>query len=455
MNDSVDVFISYAREDRPDAQLLAGALSREGWTVWWDREIRVGQSFDREIEAALAGARAVIVLWSRAATTSTWVRAEAGDAADRGVLVPARLDDTEVPLRFRSLQTADLRGWRRDAAGAGVDDLLQAVRALVATVPALDDVPAPVRSAAAPTGPPAAGPESTLVVGTTVTPAGAPDALAGGTSTTPVAHDGPVSLPRTGVDGSPKRRGPAWLVPLVMLLLGGAGIGAWAVASRGGDDGESSAVPTTATPTTPAGTTPAPTTPAPATPASGTPAPTPASDCPIDLVVACRGAQVEELQRLLLAAGLDPGGVDGDFGPRTDAALRAFEAACDVCVADGRITVGSDEWAALMAAASPVPDIAGEYFLDPDNARIILITGTGDRTYRIEEQFPANWPFTGTISWTDDGRFEGDATFAAGGTMHVTVVHQSDHSLETTFEFMTENGQPSDRIDRHVLVPVG
>jgi hypothetical protein len=54
MNGPVHVFISYAREDRSDAQALAAALSRKGWNVWWDREIRVGQSFDREIEAVSA-----------------------------------------------------------------------------------------------------------------------------------------------------------------------------------------------------------------------------------------------------------------------------------------------------------------------------------------------------------------------------------------------------------------
>jgi peptidoglycan hydrolase-like protein with peptidoglycan-binding domain len=288
------------------------------------------------------------------------------------------------------------------------------------------------------------------VASTTVVAAGTPDVRPGGRSAAPTGIAGPTSPPRTGFGPSPPRPGRAWLVPLVVLLLVGAGIGAWAVARTGGGDGETGGAPTTPAPTTPAPTTPAPTTPAP-----GTPAPAPSPECSTDLAVACQGEQVEELQRLLQAAGFDPGRVDGDFGPLTDRALQAFEATCDVCVADGRITVGSDEWTALAVAASPVPAIAGEYFLDPDNPRIILITATGRQTYRIEEQLPASWPFTGTLTWTGDDRFEGDATFAGGSTMHVTLVHQSDHSLRTTFEFLTENGQPSDRVDRHVLVPVG
>jgi peptidoglycan hydrolase-like protein with peptidoglycan-binding domain len=39
------------------------------------------------------------------------------------------------------------------------------------------------------------------------------------------------------------------------------------------------------------------------------------------------GAAVRALQRRLLAAGVDPGPVDGRFGPRTEAAVRAFQTA--------------------------------------------------------------------------------------------------------------------------------
>lgn len=54
-----DVFISYASEDREHAALLADALNRRGWSVWWDRKIGIGESFDHAIERALeaAGAR--------------------------------------------------------------------------------------------------------------------------------------------------------------------------------------------------------------------------------------------------------------------------------------------------------------------------------------------------------------------------------------------------------------
>ena len=48
-----DIFISYAREDRPPAEWLAKALGGHGGSVWWDREIVTGSTFEDVIEKAL------------------------------------------------------------------------------------------------------------------------------------------------------------------------------------------------------------------------------------------------------------------------------------------------------------------------------------------------------------------------------------------------------------------
>ena len=62
---ATDLFISYSRQDLAKIEALATTLQQTGWSVWWDREIKAGSSFDRVIEQALTNARAVIVAWSR------------------------------------------------------------------------------------------------------------------------------------------------------------------------------------------------------------------------------------------------------------------------------------------------------------------------------------------------------------------------------------------------------
>ena len=39
-----DIFLSYASEDRERVRPVAEALGRQGWEVWWDRDIPPGQT---------------------------------------------------------------------------------------------------------------------------------------------------------------------------------------------------------------------------------------------------------------------------------------------------------------------------------------------------------------------------------------------------------------------------
>jgi tetratricopeptide (TPR) repeat protein len=106
-----DLFLSYAREDRDMAQQLAHALGEEGFSVWWDREIRGGSDFTEEIAANLHAARRVIVLWSSTAVASSFVRDESARARDAGKLLPVRIEAVDLPLGFGQLQTLDLIDW--------------------------------------------------------------------------------------------------------------------------------------------------------------------------------------------------------------------------------------------------------------------------------------------------------------------------------------------------------
>ncbi|HEX7231794.1 MAG TPA: toll/interleukin-1 receptor domain-containing protein, partial [Candidatus Binatia bacterium] len=109
-----DIFISYASKDRTRAEMLAQALGARGWSIWWDREIPLGKSFDEVIEKELAECRCVVVLWSAVSIASEWVRNEASEAKRRGILIPVFIEAVEAPLAFRLLNGADLRDWRGD-----------------------------------------------------------------------------------------------------------------------------------------------------------------------------------------------------------------------------------------------------------------------------------------------------------------------------------------------------
>jgi hypothetical protein len=105
------VFLSYAHQDIAAAQSISQRIGEERLSVFWDRQIPVGLTWDDIVEAALDDAKCVVVLWSPAARSSEWVRIEAAEGAERGILAPALIVETKIPLRFRLIQAANLVGW--------------------------------------------------------------------------------------------------------------------------------------------------------------------------------------------------------------------------------------------------------------------------------------------------------------------------------------------------------
>ena len=136
-----DIFISYASADRETARKFADALERLGWSVWWDREIPLGKTFDQAIEEELNVARCVVVLWSKESVRSRWVRTEASAALDRECLVPALIDTVAIPLEFKRIQSAMLADWEGNAAHPEFQRLVQAVRHLLSPARAIERTP--------------------------------------------------------------------------------------------------------------------------------------------------------------------------------------------------------------------------------------------------------------------------------------------------------------------------
>ena len=126
-----DIFLSYANVDRLRVRPLVEMLQQH-WPVWWDRSIPPGKTFDQVIEEQLEAARCVIVVWSRASVGSDWVKEEAEEGRQRGILVPVVIDEqVRPPLGFRRLQAAQLFDWQPTVPHAEFDLLMQAITALL------------------------------------------------------------------------------------------------------------------------------------------------------------------------------------------------------------------------------------------------------------------------------------------------------------------------------------
>ena len=128
-----DIFVSYSRQDKARVAPLVAALEAEGWSIWWDPAITPGDEFDSLISKELDAARALLVIWTNSSVDSRWVRGEARDAADRGVLVPVRFEGARLPIDFRAVHTTDLDDWAEDRQNPAFRSLCQALESKLGT----------------------------------------------------------------------------------------------------------------------------------------------------------------------------------------------------------------------------------------------------------------------------------------------------------------------------------
>lgn len=125
------LFVCHASEDTAFAQELVSALDRRALYAWYDkRDVLVGESIVARIEEALGQVRYVVALLSRSSVNKPWVRRELHSTmmrqlAGRGVqILPALLDDCEIPALLADVKYADFR----NSFEAGYADLLSAIR---------------------------------------------------------------------------------------------------------------------------------------------------------------------------------------------------------------------------------------------------------------------------------------------------------------------------------------
>jgi TolB-like protein len=135
-----DIFLSYASGDRERVAPLVETFEAQGWSVWWDRHIVPGTSFDDMIEQALTQSACIVVVWTEESASSDWVRREALFGLDKDILIPVLLDDVEMPFAFRRTQAAKLIGWTsEDQTGGGLEDLLQGIGQVLGSIEVPDE----------------------------------------------------------------------------------------------------------------------------------------------------------------------------------------------------------------------------------------------------------------------------------------------------------------------------
>jgi GTPase SAR1 family protein len=108
----MNIFVSYSRNDIDFASELVNFLRSKSFSVKWDQDLQVGQTWPNEIENALNQVSLMIVCWSESSVRSNHVVAEALKGFERGVLFPISLDvNATPPYPFNALQKIDVLEW--------------------------------------------------------------------------------------------------------------------------------------------------------------------------------------------------------------------------------------------------------------------------------------------------------------------------------------------------------
>lgn len=108
--------ISYAHEDEDFASKLHLSLESKNYHVWRDSLIRGGQDYDERIRAAIEAVGALVVVWSKDAIASKFVKGEARHGLERNVAIPLLINGikpTDLPYDFHSLNAIDFTEWRQ------------------------------------------------------------------------------------------------------------------------------------------------------------------------------------------------------------------------------------------------------------------------------------------------------------------------------------------------------
>jgi hypothetical protein len=119
------IFISSTWEDKALARRLEAELMAAGAEVWSDQSgIRLGESFPKQINAALEWCNVLLLIWSEAASKSHWVNLEWESAIHlQKRIIPCLLDNSPLPLILTRFVYMDFRNIDQ-----GITQLLHALK---------------------------------------------------------------------------------------------------------------------------------------------------------------------------------------------------------------------------------------------------------------------------------------------------------------------------------------
>ncbi len=108
---NIVVFISHNKQDKSFAREIGLFLVAENISVWFDEwEIGIGDSITEKVNKGLEACTHLIILWSKSASESEWVRKEVFSTIATALLnktpkiIPVRLDDTPLPTLLSDLK---------------------------------------------------------------------------------------------------------------------------------------------------------------------------------------------------------------------------------------------------------------------------------------------------------------------------------------------------------------
>lgn len=111
------VFISYSRQDKLFADKLAESLKNAGYEPWIDTlKIKVGENWIEKTDQGLAQSDYIVAVLSKAYGKSRWGQQELSAFAmkevstNRNSILPALIEDCEIPVFLQDRLYADFRG---------------------------------------------------------------------------------------------------------------------------------------------------------------------------------------------------------------------------------------------------------------------------------------------------------------------------------------------------------